>query len=70
MNEKIGYAVDLSGRASSLDSTVGGLCRWRSTERKYGLWNCIEISDFLGSGKRGPEHQSLLRLIGELAVTL
>ena len=30
----------------------------------------IEISDFLGSERRGPEHQSLLRLIGELAVTL
>ena len=28
----------------------------------------IEISDFLGTGKSGPEHQSLLRLIGELAL--
>jgi hypothetical protein len=27
----------------------------------------IEIGDFLGTGKTGPEHQSLLRLIGELA---
>jgi hypothetical protein len=28
----------------------------------------IEIGDFLGTGKSGPEHQSLLRLIGELAL--
>ena len=28
----------------------------------------IEIGDFLSTGKRGPEHQSLLRLIGELAL--
>jgi len=27
----------------------------------------IEIGDFLGTGKTGPEHQSLLRLIDELA---
>jgi hypothetical protein len=28
----------------------------------------IEIGDFLSMGKGGPEHQSLLRLIGELAL--
>ena len=30
----------------------------------------IAISDFLGSGKSGPEHQSLVRLIGELTIAL
>jgi hypothetical protein len=29
----------------------------------------IEISDFLGRGKAGPEHQALLRLIGDLVDT-
>jgi hypothetical protein len=30
----------------------------------------IEISDFFGSGESGPEHQSLVRLIGELRIAL
>ena len=29
----------------------------------------IEIGDFLGRGKAGPEHQALVRLIGELVDT-
>jgi hypothetical protein len=28
----------------------------------------LEIGDFLSAGKGGPEHQSLLRLIGELTL--
>ena len=26
----------------------------------------VELSDFLGAGKAGPEHQALIRLIGSL----
>jgi hypothetical protein len=27
----------------------------------------IEIGDFLGAGRVGPEHQALLKLVGEIA---
>jgi hypothetical protein len=31
-----------------------------------GKVSAIEIGDFLGAGKAGPEHQALIRLIGSL----
>ena len=41
----------------------------QANESSGGAATKIEIGDFLGRGKAGPEHQALVRLIGDLVDT-
>ena len=44
----------------------GRFCPAQSNLSSSGTKTKIQLGDFLGSGKAGPEHQAIIHLIGEL----